>query len=245
MSNDKQMIEDNAMSDAFYELEKRTEIMHDEDSFEAGWKAHAQWQSQQAQGEAVAYRTIDEDGYPVTDWISGAPDPEESPIPPGVKFQVAWSHPPAPVSQKVWAESAGWSESVPETIKAAGGRWETCAGCHYAEDGQSDQINWRARAEDLQSKFDLQQKHIEWLAQTKNAPAAVPDLSDKAVINMAESAGMVWLEPDDDPDGFPGSFDMSDIPSIRRLLAATPHPDEATSIDDQQAEIFRNSHGGE
>lgn len=64
--------------------------------------------AQQAPGEAVAYRTIDEDGYPVTDWISGAPDPDESPISPGVKFQVAWSHPPAPVAQ---SEPGGGDES--------------------------------------------------------------------------------------------------------------------------------------
>lgn len=57
--------------------------------------------SQQAQGETrevVAYRTIDEDGYPVTDWISGAPSSDEAPISPGVRFQTAWSLPLAPAA---------------------------------------------------------------------------------------------------------------------------------------------------
>lgn len=50
-----------------------------------------------------------------------------------------------------------------------------------------------------------------------DAPA---ELSDAWLIAFAEQAGFRWLPPDDEDGGFPGGFDMSDLSSMRKLLAA-------------------------
>lgn len=70
------------------------------------------------------------------------------------------------------------------------------------------------------------------------APAldAPAELSDAWLIAFAEQAGFRWLPPDDEDGGFPGGFDMSDLSSMRKLLAArasqpaTPAQDAAATV---------------
>lgn len=50
------------------------------------------------------------------------------------------------------------------------------------------------------------------------APAGVA-LTDEQIIQRAEAAGMKWLPPDDEDEGFPGAFDLSSIDNVRRLLS--------------------------
>jgi hypothetical protein len=43
-------------------------------------------------------------------------------------------------------------------------------------------------------------------------------LSDEQIKERCEAAGIRWIEPDDDPCGFPGSFDMVSMAEMRALL---------------------------
>lgn len=115
MTNDKQMIEDNAISDAFDELEKRTDLMHDEDSFEAGWKAHSEWQSQQSPGEAFD-KWADQITERLHDLALDKPVDEAPGW--GEIHDIITAHPPAPVANPEpwkdgwtdwWTGSDGWS----------------------------------------------------------------------------------------------------------------------------------------
>lgn len=61
-------------------------------------------------------------------------------------------------------------------------------------------------------------------------------MTDEQIIERCRQAGIAWIAPDDDPDGFPGSFDMVSMAEMRSLLtgsapalapsreAATPAP---------------------
>lgn len=43
-------------------------------------------------------------------------------------------------------------------------------------------------------------------------------MTDDQIKARCAAVGIKWLEADDDPDGFPGSFDMVTMPEMRALL---------------------------
>lgn len=64
----------------------------------------------------------------------------------------------------------------------------------------------------------------DYLLYTHPAPSqpAVP-MTDQQIIEICNSAGVMWVAPDEDPDGYPGGFDMSDMKAMRALLSM-PNP---------------------
>jgi hypothetical protein len=55
-------------------------------------------------------------------------------------------------------------------------------------------------------------------------------LTDEQIVEQCMAAGIKWIAPDDDPDGYPGGFDMCSLADVRKLLeGATPSPEVKAS----------------
>lgn len=56
-------------------------------------------------------------------------------------------------------------------------------------------------------------------AQPPSAPVGV-EWTDERIIAACKAAGVRWIAPDDEEGGFPGGFDITHMPEMRRLFAA-------------------------
>lgn len=56
------------------------------------------------------------------------------------------------------------------------------------------------------------------------AEAGQGTLTDEQVIARCKAAGINWVAPDEDPDGWPGGFDLTSLDDMRRLLSTQPAP---------------------
>ena len=83
----------------------------------------------------------------------------------------------------------------------------------------------------------MEQIHVDTIALIAASPAAggVQALTDEQIIKRCSDAGIQWLVPDADPDGFPGGFDMCSMADMRKLLAAAPPAAPAPASDEREA----------
>src|SRR5690606_15851199 len=74
------------------------------------------------------------------------------------------------------------------------------------------------------------------LAQQPSVAPVGVEWTDDRIIAVCKAAGVRWIEADEEEGGFPGGFDITHMPEMRRLFTALAQ--QPAAVDEAMAERF-------